>query len=159
VDFFGEQTIKSELGKLAKGKASENDLLRLIPSPLRLEFLSCLWLKAIFPKNTVIGNYKADDEGVPTSHAPGGHADIELHFSETGVHLYEVSLIKGRNQVTSEMIPITRHYDDYRREFAEVKLTFVAPTIHPDAVRYSEWISIDQGYIISTSSIENFALS
>lgn len=153
---YGRDAIQTELLGLAKNKPSSDDLLRLIPGPLRLEFLASMLLKSHHAEATVVGNYKSDDEGVPVSTAPGGKVDIEMYPSDESVWLLEVTLITGRAQVTTEMVPISRHYADFQEKHSKVTMAFIAPRIHDDAVRYSKFIKHDEKMDISTLSIEDF---
>jgi hypothetical protein len=154
VSHYGLERIKSELIGLSKNKASADELMRLIPGPLRLEFLASMLLKSHHSSATVVGNYKSDDEGVPVSTAPGGKVDIEMYAGNDSVWLLEVTLITGRAQVTTEMVPISRHYKDFQDKHKTVSMAFVAPRIHDDAVRYSKFIQHDEQMNISTLSIE-----
>jgi len=154
VEYFGVENIKKELMNLSKGSSSKDDVLRITPEPLRLEFLSALLLKHTYEHSRVVANYKRGDDGLPISHAPGNNADIEL-YEGSSLHLYEVTLIKGAAQVKAEMAPITRHQDDYKRGHSDVDTIFVAPNIHIDTVRWVEYWN-DKGFKISNKSIEEF---
>ena len=154
VNHFGIDIIKKELINLSKGTESKDDVLRITPGPLRLEFLSALLLKHTYPDSVVVANYKRGDDGLPISHAPGNNADIE-RYEDAALHLYEVTLMKGAAQVKAEMAPITRHQDDYKRGHANVDTIFVAPNIHIDTVR---WVLFwnENGFRITNQSIEEF---
>jgi hypothetical protein len=154
VEHFGIESIKKELINLSKGSSSKDDVLRITPEPLRLEFLSALLLKYTYKSSKVIANYRRGDDGLPISHAPGNNADIEL-YDGSSLHLYEVTLMKGAAQVKAEMAPITRHLDDYKRGHPDVDTIFVAPTIHIDTSRWIEYWN-HQGFRISNKSIEEF---
>lgn len=157
VDYFGVENIKKELIILSKGSSSKDDVLRITPEPLRLEFLSALLLKHTYADSRVVANYKRGDDGLPISHAPGNNADIEL-YEDSALHLYEVTLIKGAAQVKAEMAPITRHQEDYKRGHSNVDTIFVAPNIHIDTIRWVEYWN-DKGFNISNKSIEEFVAS
>lgn len=157
VDYFGVENIKKELINLSKGSGSKDDVLRITPEPLRLEFLSALLLKHTYADARVVANYKRGDDGLPISHAPGNNADIEL-YEDSALHLYEVTLIKGAAQVKAEMAPITRHQEDYKRGHSNVDTIFVAPNIHIDTIRWVEYWN-DKGFNISNKSIEEFVAS
>ena len=154
VEHFGVENIKKELMNLSKGNSSKDDVLRITPEPLRLEFLSALLLKYTYANSRVVANYKRGDDGLPISHAPGNNADIEL-YEGSALHLYEVTLMKGAAQVKAEMAPITRHQDDYKRGHSDVDTIFVAPNIHIDTIRWVEYWN-DKGFRISNKSIEEF---
>jgi hypothetical protein len=154
VEYFGVDNIKKELMNLSKGFKSRDEVLRITPEPLRLEFLSALLLKHIYASSRVVANYKRGDDGLPISHAPGNNADIEL-YQDAALHLYEVTLMKGAAQAKAEMAPITRHQEDYKRGHSNVDTIFVAPNIHIDTIRWVEYWN-DKGFRISNKSIEEF---
>lgn len=154
VEYFGVDNIRKELLNLSKGRVSKDDVLRITPEPLRLEFLSALLLKHTYANSRVVANYKRGDDGLPISHAPGNHADIEL-YEDSSLHLYEVTLIKGAAQVKAEMAPITRHQDDYRGSHPGVDTIFVAPNIHIDTIRWVEYWN-DKGFKLANKTIEEF---
>ena len=154
IKYFGIENIKKELLNLSKGRQSKDDVLRITPEPLRLEFLSALLLKHTYSEAKVVANYKRGDDGLPISHAPGNNADIEL-YKDTSLHLYEVTLMKGAAQAKAEMAPITRHQDDYRQSHINVETVFVAPNIHVDTVRWVEFWN-HKGFKIINRSIEEF---
>jgi hypothetical protein len=106
---------------------------------------------------TVVGNYKSDDQGVPISTAPGGKVDIEVYRTGDEVLLLEVTMITGRAQVTTEMVPISRHYAEFQSKYSLVSMKFVAPRIHDDAARYARFIKHDEQMDIETLSIEEFS--
>ena len=157
VDYFGPDNIKKELLNLGRGISSKDDVLRITPEPLRLEFLTALLLKHSYSDAKVVANYKRGDDGLPISHAPGNNSDIELYL-ESELHLYEVTLIKGAAQVKAEMAPITRHQDDYKRSHSNVETIFIAPNIHVDTVRWVQYWN-DNGFTITNKSIEEFVAS
>jgi hypothetical protein len=157
VSEIGIEVIRENLQLLAKSRASTHDLLSLLDEPLRLEFLSALLIAATCPGILVKPNYRCDDDGLPISTAPGGVADITLVRDESRVNL-EVTMMTGRQQVHQEMIPIERHLNDINGDFERSSAIFVAPTIHADAKRYSEWILEDKGIRIDTVSIADFSV-
>ncbi len=156
IEFFGEETVRHELVHLAKKRKSTNELLKLVPNPLRLEFLTTLLLKIKSNTSRVIGHYKADDEGFPISHAPGNTPDIEV-FEQGTLKLVEVTLMTGRVQVHAEMIPIARHLRSKLAANPDASLLFVAPAIHEDANEYAAFVKYSESLNISTQSIEQFA--
>jgi hypothetical protein len=157
VTHYGLEAIRHELKLLAKNRASTDELLRLIPEPLRLEFLSSMLIKGADKTSTVVGNYKSDDQGVPISTAPGGKVDIEVYKPGDQVILLEVTMITGRAQVTTEMVPISRHYAEFQGKHSSVSMKFIAPRIHDDASRYARFIKADEDMDIETLSIEEFS--
>lgn len=154
VDYFGVENIKKELLHLSNGGSSRDEVLRITPEPLRLEFLAALLLKHTYAGSRIVANYRRGDDGLPISHAPGNYSDIEL-YQESDLHLYEVTLMKGAAQARTEMGPITRHQDDYKRRYPSADTIFVAPSIHIDTIRWVEFYN-DKGFRISNKSIQEF---
>jgi AlwI restriction endonuclease len=156
VSHFGEKTIRAELVNLSRKRPSTDSLLRLIPNPLRLEFLTTLLLKSSFKDARVIGHYKSDDEGFPISHAPGNTPDIEVFEGQLAT-LYEVTLMTGRIQVHQELVPITRHLEARIQNHPDATMFFIAPTIHDDARRYVAFLAFEEKMKITNQTIEEFA--
>lgn len=156
VTHFGQALIRQELVNLAKKRSSSDELLKLIPAPLRLEFLSSLLLKSKLLDARIVGHYKSDDEGFPISHAPGNTADIEV-FDKDQVTLYEVTLMTGRVQVHQEMVPITRHLKTRLATHPQTSMYFIAPSIHPDADQYAAFLRYQEIMMITNQTIEEFA--
>jgi len=156
VDHFGQEAIRQELIHLAKKRPSTDDLLRLIPNPLRLEFLSTLLLKSKLKDSKVIGHYRSDDEGFPISHAPGNTPDIEVFEGQVAT-LYEVTLMTGRVQVHQELVPITRHLQSRLQTHPNSSMFFIAPAIHEDANRYVSYLEFKEKMKITNQTIEEFA--
>jgi hypothetical protein len=160
IDHFGIDKIKAELLKVGKGRTTDDAILRLSPSPVRLEFLSSLLLKEKFASAKVVANYSRDDEGLPISHAPGNNPDIELHMNPY-LELYEVTLTTGTNQAKAEFAPITRHLKDkveakhYLQE--HIKTVLVAPSIHIDFQMWADFIKHSENLNIEGLTIEQFA--
>ena len=141
-----------------KRKASTDELLRLIDKPLRLEFLTAIYLTKSFDNISIIPNYKSDDEGLPVFTASGGKADI-VAFDDKAESYVEVSLIRDRSQSTNEMIPIERHLienisnsDNDKEKFS----IFIAPIIHDDAKRYAKFAKFSNKINISYYAINDF---
>jgi hypothetical protein len=158
VDHFGVHAIRQELVTLAKKRASTDDLLKLIPAPLRLEFLATLLLKSRLAGAKIVGHYKSDDEGFPISHAPGNTPDIEV-FEGQKATLYEVTLMTGRVQVHQELVPITRHLKTRLATHPDSSMYFIAPAIHADANQYTAFLKYQEQMNITNQSIEEFAAS
>jgi hypothetical protein len=73
--------------------------------------------------------------------------DIECEDSMT--EIIEVTLMQGRAQVSAEMLPITRHLIDLGQLAKKDKAAiFIAPSIHADTKRYTEWIRFNDNVII-----------
>lgn len=158
IETIGKPEIESGLLGLAKRKKSTTELLSLIPEPLRLEFLSTLWIKINAPTDFVRGNYKSDDAGFPISHAPGNMPDIERRQSDTNT-IYEVTLMTGRDQVHQELVPITRHLKAKLVEGGSARLWFIAPRVHDDATQYVEFITHTSELKIENRTINEFVLA
>jgi hypothetical protein len=156
VAHFEWGVIKSEILKLTTNSpTSKDDVLSLIPSPLRLEFLTSLAVLSKFPNAVVKPNYISDDEGLPSSHAPGNGADIECYENENCT-LLEVTLLNGVAQVQREMPPISRHLEGKKTEKPTAITFFIAPTIHIDTVRWVEFIKTRNDLDIYAFSISDF---
>lgn len=152
---YESEYISSELLKLCNRRASDDILFKEIPGPLRLEFLVSICLKQHFTETIVSPNYVIDDEGLPIHTAGGGVADISC-FDNQWNSLFEVSLIVARNQVTDEIIPINRHQLDAKIQNPNTFSVFIAPTLHPDAIRATEWIQSRDGTRIISFDINTF---
>jgi len=157
VSHFNWLTIKSEILKLTTSSPSSSDeILSLIPGPLRLEFLTSLAVLSRFPNITVRPNYISDDEGLPSSHAPGNSADIECYDEHAKCTLLEVTLLNGVAQVQREMPPISRHLEDKKEMYDSAVTFFIAPIIHADTVRWVDFIKNKENIEIFSFTISNF---
>ncbi len=155
-DHFSWQTIRTEILKLTTSSPSSSDkVLSLIPSPLRLEFLTSLAVLSKFPEAIIKPNYISDDEGLPSSHAPGNGADIEC-FENEKCTLLEVTLLNGVAQVQREMAPISRHLQDKKKENGSAITFFIAPVIHQDTLRWVDFIKTRDNLDIYSFSILDF---
>lgn len=144
---YTSEMICKELDNISLKKESKDELLKFIPAPARYEFLISIALVQNFPNLIVKPNYPIDDEGIPTSTASGGMGDIECEDSMA--EIVEVTLMQGRMQVSAEMLPITRHLVDLERFTKKDRAAiFIAPSIHADAKRYTEWIEFNENVII-----------
>ena len=137
---YTKQAILSELLTLSVGnKESKDPVFRFINAPARLEFLTSIALKQCFEDMDVNPQYPYDDEGLPTSTAGGGIADIickELEYDE----LVEVTLMRGRaDQVNNEIIPIARHQKEARENNPNTFSILLAPIIHEDTIEAAAW--------------------
>ncbi len=156
VNHYSWQTIKSEIIKLTTSKPSSPDkVLSLIPGPLRLEFLTSLAVLSKFPNAVVKPNYISDDEGLPSSHAPGNGADIEC-FEGEKCTLLEVTLLNGVAQVQREMAPISRHLQNKKNENHSAITFFIAPIIHQDTEVWVDFIKTRDDLDIYSFSILEF---
>ena len=131
--------IKEELITLSTNKSSKDLTLRLIPGPLRLEFLVTLAIVVKYPKVNVKPNYISDDEGLPSSHAPGGKPDIECEELRKYI-LVEVTLLTGTAQTIREMPAIARHLKEKIQQKNRAISLFISPIVYEDSVLFSEFI-------------------
>lgn len=156
-DWLGKykwEDIRHEMSNLSKNRNSTDDVLRLLPAPSRLEFLSALAIKKRMPDVRVVPNYSADDTGLPTSTAGGNKGDIECYERGYGV-LVEVTMASGRMQTVMEVWPIVRHLEEFQRKL-DSQCLFVAPSIFVDSRRQIDYVRIQEGRIIRPYSIDEF---
>ena len=148
--------IKAEILNFNKSNfSSKDEILRFIPGPLRLEFLTSLAVLTKYPKIRLVPNYITDDEGLPSAHAPGNMADIEC-YEEKNCTLLEVTLLNGTVQVAREMTPISRHLAEKKEEYKNSISFFIAPKIHKDTIKWREFIKYKDDLDIFTFSINEF---
>lgn len=154
---IGWDTIKEELQILAKrSRNSAHQILKFIPAPIRLEFLSALAIKSKLPKVRVIPNYACDDTGLPTSTAGGGIGDIECIEQAKGI-LVEVTMAEGRQQTMMEIWPIARHLGEFKTKYtSDSQCVFVAPSIFSDSKMQIDYVGATQGHKIRPYPIEDF---
>lgn len=142
---YDDDKLISELGRLASRNTKTDDmLLKFIDAPVRLEFLSAIALVKHFDNIDVCPNYPIDDEGLPTSTASGGKADIECYQKDTAA-LVEVTLMIGAaNQTEHEMTSIEDHLIETAKSTNNyVFALFVAPVLQPRAIRYMNFANQD----------------
>lgn len=157
VDLFDLDTLRKEMIILTENNSqSKHQILKFINEPLRLEFLTALILQKKFSNIIIKPNYSSDDEGMPISFAPGNGADI-VCVDELGNVLFEVTLMRGRQQVANEMIPIERHLKEIKTHDVSAFSVFLAPNIHPDAIQYSAFAKYQSNIDIITLDIPTFA--
>lgn len=154
---YTKQEILTELLILSSGRRESKDpVFRFINAPARLEFLTSIVLKQFFKDLDVNPQYPYDDEGLPTSTAGGGIADIickELGYDE----LVEVTLMRGRaDQVNNEIIPIARHQKEAKESNPNTFSILLAPTIHEDTVEAAAWQKYRFDIDIYTYNIPSF---
>ena len=133
-NIFSKEEVEKELTLLSKNSKSNNEILRVIDAPTRLEFLTSISLKQHFQDARIVPNYKIDDEGLPTFTAAGGYADIEC-FDKDCKPIIEVTLMTSKSQAVNEIPGITRHLQERKQKYATDKVfaLFIAPSIHADA--------------------------
>ena len=150
-------TIKKELEILAKrSRTSDHQVLKFIPAPARLEFLSALAIKSKLPNVRVIPNYACDDTGLPTSTAGGGIGDIECIENANGI-LVEVTMAEGRQQTMMEIWPISRHLKEFKDKYTpNSQCVFIAPSIFSDSQMQINYVRDTEGHVIRPYNIPDF---
>ncbi len=140
VEHFALNEVKEELKIVSNPKVStHNELLKYINEPTRFEFLMAVALKKAFPVLRVVPNYCVDDEGLPTSHAPGNGADIVCYDKEGNI-LFEVTLLTGTQQNIREMPAIVRHLSECVKKHSDSFSVMVCPRVHNDTLKFAEFI-------------------
>lgn len=153
---YDNQAIFIEIQKVCSKKESVDPVFKLIPGPARFEFLTSIALVQNFKGINVCPSYPIDDEGLPTSTAIGGVADIVCKNGDVIASLVEVSLMMGRQQVHQEMLPISRHLSTIKEKYQDAFAVFVAPGIHDDVKRYSKFILNDEHLLIKAYGANEF---
>ena len=154
-EYYKWNKVKEELTKLSTNQSSKDEILRLIPAPLRLEFLSSLAIVLKYPNIFVKPNYISDDEGLPSSYAIGGKPDIECEELKKYV-LVEVTMLTGTQQTIREMPSISRHLKDKIEQKQEAISFFVAPIVHHDTKQYSDFLKYKEKLKVFPFSINEF---
>lgn len=152
------EKIKSELFILSKKGLSKDGILKYLPNPVRLEFLTSLAVKSKFPDVRVMPNYPCDDEGIPTSTAGGSRnqGDIECFENTTDGILIEVTMSEGRSQTMMEVWPITRHLEEFSQKSERSMCYFVAPSIFIDSKRQIKYVREQENLSIYSKTIKDF---
>lgn len=137
------KSIEVEMLKSEGSGRSENNVLKYIPGPTRLEFLCAIAIKKALPALKVVANYKADDNGIPFGHASGninGAIGSDIDVYEDNVHAtLEPTLSNARSfQIEHELPSIRTHLLDSAKVdregggFDEWFSLFIAPKIAKD---------------------------
>ena len=157
VEYYPWETIKLEILKIMKGVLTEDEILKYLSNPVRLEFLSALAVKSQFSYIKVIPNYPIDDEGLPTAPAggTGNKGDIECFEQTTGI-LIEVTLLQGAAQTKMEVYPIARHLETFKQKTQNAVCYFVAPSIFIDSIRKIKFLKHDEKLLIYPKTIKEF---
>ena len=150
-------SIKAEMLNLAQKKSSDDDILKIIEQPLRLEFLTSLAILKKLPNVVVKPNFVSDDEGLPTSFASGGNPDIEC-LEDHDTILVEVTLLTGTQQHIRESFSVHRHLEEYIKKGTESYSVFISPKSFIDTERYFSFIKKD-GLEVRISDIDKFVSS
>lgn len=137
VGYYPWESVRQELSTLSAHGSSADPVLRLLDSPVRLEFLTALAVKLRRPTYRVKPNYRCDDEGLPTSTAGGNRGDIECIGANSV--LVEVTMAEGRSQTVMEGWPVKRHLEEFKESYPEAGCVFVAPKIYADTKDQFEW--------------------
>ena len=153
---YSKETIYAELYKVCNKTASTDYMLKILPNPVRLEFLTSIAMVQNFKNLDVTPNYTIDDEGLPTNTASGGKADI-VCIDKEYKSLVEVTLMCGRqDQVNNEIIPIRRHLLEAKKNQENTFSVFVAPVIHEDTIEIANWYKVKDNLDIVTYAIDEF---
>ncbi|MDA8030235.1 MAG: AlwI family type II restriction endonuclease [Alphaproteobacteria bacterium] len=157
VDFLGWDTIKEEMSILSRKVNAKDEILKYLSHPVRLEFLTALAIKSQLPNVRVIPNYPVDDEGIPTSTAPGtgNIGDIECFENANGI-LVEVTMSQGTTQYMTEVWPIARHLGKFKEKAANAMCYFVAPSIFCDTSQQIEFLKEKKNLRIFPKTIKEF---
>ena len=157
VGVYSWKTIREEMLNLADKHLTKDEILKYLPNPVRLEFLTALAVKFKFPNVKVIPNYPVDDEGIPTSTARGAGdtGDIECYENVNGI-LIEVTMAEGRIQTMMEVWPIARHLQEFGKKTRNSMCYFVAPSIFNDSVRQIEYVKEKDNLFIYPKTIKEF---
>lgn len=154
VNHYTWGSIKNELLNLAQKNASNDDILKIIEQPLRLEFLTSLAILKKLPNVIVKPNFVSDDEGLPTSFASGGSPDIECQENQDTI-LVEVTLLTGTQQHIRESFSVHRHLEEYVKNGTKSYSVFISPKSFIDTERYFNFIKKD-GLEVRISDIDKF---
>jgi len=154
VNHYEWEIIKNEMLNLAQKKSSEDDILRVIEQPLRLEFLTSLAILKKLPNVIVKPNFVSDDEGLPTSFASGGSPDIEC-LEDHDTILVEVTLLTGTQQHIRESFSVHRHLEEYTKNGIKSYSIFISPKSFIDTERYFNFIKKD-GLEVRIFDIDRF---
>ncbi len=149
------ESVKRELALLSNRSMSKDEVLKFIPAPARLEFLSALSIKMQLPHVHVVPNYPCDDEGLPTSTAGGDRGDICCYEGQRGI-LVEVTMSTGRTQTMMEVWPIARHLEAFSANVGQAVGYFVAPSIYPDSLDQLEFVEDRRQLRFKALSIADF---
>jgi len=154
VEYYAWESIKTELLNLAQKKSSKDEILKVIEQPLRLEFLTSLAIMKKLPEVLVKPNFISDDEGLPTSFAPGGNPDIEC-MENADTALIEVTLLTGTQQHIRESFSVHRHLEQYIKNSIKAYSVFISPKVFVDTARYANFIKKD-GFDVRILDIDQF---
>jgi len=157
IKIYSWDEVKKEMLILSKKELSRDKLLKLLPEPVRLEFLTAIAIKSKFRNVRVFPNYPCDDEGLPTSTAGGvgDKGDIECFENINGI-LVEVTISEGRSQTIMEVWPITRHLESFGSQVDNSMCYFIAPSIFIDSKRQINFVKKTEKIHIVPKTIREF---
>ena len=159
VDLYTLDELKKEFEILGKrDPKSSHPIFKLLDAKVRLEFLTALLLKKVYPSVDVYPNYEIDDEGYPTSTAGGGQADIYCDEGTNRINV-EVTMLRDSTQNTREFSPIMSHWKDTKRSYPKSFIIFVAPVIHNYTTMFvttAEVAMISEDFRCSLNSVPDF---
>jgi len=159
INRFELDELKEELlitSKLSKTRCySNHEVLKYISEPTRFEFLTAIALKKAFPVLRVVPNYNTDDEGLPTSFAPGGGADI-VCYDNRGNILFEVTLLTGTQQNIREMPAIARHLSECVMKYSDSFSVMICPRAHSDTLEYAKFVKYKDNLDITVLETQAF---
>ena len=150
---YSNEQIRTELEILALNRKTSDLYFSDIDEPTRLEFLTSIALQQSLEDAHIEANYHIDDEGNPTFTASGGIGDIEV-YDASHSSLFEVTLMRGKQQAVAEIPAITRPLGSLENEnkFA----VFVAPLLHADTVYMSGYTKSQHNLDIIGYTIAEF---
>lgn len=157
IEVFNWDVIKKEMLNLSNKTLTKDEILKYLPNPTRLEFLTALAIKSKFPNIQVIPNYPVDDEGIPTSTAGGvgNIGDIECYEESKGI-LVEVTMSEGRTQTMMEVWPIGRHLEEFKKKNHDAICYFVAPSLFSDTIKQIDFLRNNDNLNVKPKTIEGF---
>ncbi len=145
VSLYSEDIIRKEFLILSNRNGKSNHpLFRLLDKPTRLEFLTALLIKKVYPHVDVFPNYPIDDDGVPTTTAGGNQADIICKDDDIEINI-EVTMITSNQQNIRETPSIISHLQETLRHCSNAFSIFVAPVIHHHTAIYLKTSAIALG--------------
>lgn len=157
--FYTYDKIYKELLNLTYKKKCNDQYLKLIDNPIRLEFLIAILLAKKFTNYQVQANYKIDDEGNPTYFATGGTPDIQISGKVNGESfncLVEVSLLQNSSQCVVEIPSICDHLEQRQVSNQKVFSIFIAPRIHRRSKLFIKFLRMEEKLNIYPLTIEEF---
>lgn len=108
--------------------------------------------------NSILPNFKMDNDGNPISGAKSGVADIIVNYDKIDLIL-ECSLRSGVTQVDYEGNSVYRHSVDNIKPNKKCITLFLAPTIHDDLYEYYSYRSNVSIIPLDLSQFKKFILS